>query len=77
MLGDIVISVETAAEQAARGGWTLEEELGRLVLHGLLHLLGHDHEAGPAEAARMSAEEQRLAAALVDAGLPCAREEVT
>jgi len=74
-LGDVVISSQTAAQQAAAGGWTLEEELARLLLHGLLHLLGYDHEASAAEEARMQAEEHRLAVALHQRGLPCALEE--
>ena len=43
-LGDIVISVETAARQAVAAGRTLVLELRHLALHGLLHLLGHNHE---------------------------------
>ncbi len=44
LLGDVVISVETAQRQAKVLGWSLEEELKRLLLHGLVHLLGFDHE---------------------------------
>jgi probable rRNA maturation factor len=44
MLGDIAISVDRAAEQAAAFGHTLEEELEILLLHGTLHLMGMDHE---------------------------------
>ncbi|RTZ60581.1 MAG: rRNA maturation RNase YbeY [Gammaproteobacteria bacterium] len=44
LLGDIVISVETARRQAKALGWSLEEELKRLLLHGFVHLLGFDHE---------------------------------
>jgi probable rRNA maturation factor len=44
LLGDIVISLETAQRQAEEYGWSLEEELERLILHGLVHLLGFDHE---------------------------------
>jgi probable rRNA maturation factor len=73
-LGDVVISVETARRQAGRGGWTLEEEVNRLLVHGLLHLLGYEHERGGVEEARMKAEEARLSAALVAAGFPCACE---
>jgi probable rRNA maturation factor len=73
-LGDVVISVDTARRQAHEGGWTLEEEMNRLLLHGVLHLLGYDHERGTREAARMRAEEARLSAALVADGVPCARE---
>ena len=43
-LGDIVISVEQAQKQAAENGLTLEVEIKQLILHGLLHLCGHDHE---------------------------------
>lgn len=43
-LGDVVISVEQAARQAAENGLTLENELQQLILHGLLHLCGYDHE---------------------------------
>lgn len=64
LLGDLVISVETAAAAAARLGHRTEEELQVLLVHGLLHLLGFDHEQGEAEAARMRAEEARLLALL-------------
>lgn len=43
-LGDVVISVPTARRQAAAAGHSLEHELRRLLLHGVLHCLGHDHE---------------------------------
>ena len=43
-LGDILISVETARDNARRYGLRLEEEIQVLALHGLLHLLGYDHE---------------------------------
>jgi len=44
LLGDIVISIDTAQKQAKAYGWSLEDELKRLILHGLVHLLGFDHE---------------------------------
>lgn len=74
-LGDVVISIETAARQAQSGGWTLDEELARLLLHGVLHLLGYDHEQDAERAAIMQAEEARLAEEMIAAGIPCAREE--
>ena len=56
-LGDIAISVETAARQAVAAGLTIEQELAHLVLHGLLHILGYDHEA-PEDDAEMRAREE-------------------
>jgi probable rRNA maturation factor len=58
-LGEIYISVETAKAQAREARHPLAREIALLVVHGLLHLLGHDH-ATPAERARMRAEESRL-----------------
>ena len=43
LLGDIVISLETAARQADEFGHSLERELAYLTVHGMLHLVGHDH----------------------------------
>jgi probable rRNA maturation factor len=48
-LGDIVISVEQAQRQAAENGLTLENEIQQLILHGLLHLCGYDHETDDGE----------------------------
>lgn len=56
-LGDVVISVERAARQAAENGLTFENEIEQLILHGLLHLCGYDHEA---DAGEMNALELRL-----------------
>lgn len=63
LLGDVVLGVEFAARQAARARRSLDEELTRLLIHGVLHLLGHDHER-PAERALMRREERRLLAVL-------------
>jgi len=49
ILGDIVISVDTAKRQAQELGHSLEEEIKRLLVHGLVHLLGYDHELGGEE----------------------------
>lgn len=63
LLGDVVISVETARRQAADYDAPLQRELYRLLIHGLLHLLGHDHlRAG--ERRIMQREERRLAEAI-------------
>jgi len=59
LLGDVVLGVEVAARQAEERGASLDEELARLLIHGVLHLLGHDHQA-PDEARRMRSEERRL-----------------
>ena len=63
MLGDVVISVETAAQQAGERHRSLDETVTRLMIHGVLHLIGHDHEVD-AEARAMAAEERRLWRAL-------------
>jgi len=61
LLGDVVISVETAARDAAEAGVAVENELYFLLLHGILHLLGYDHERGSADdAERMEAREREL-----------------
>jgi len=66
LLGDVVISVDTAQRQAAEYEAPLQNEINRLLIHGILHVLGHDHEK-PAERAAMEAEERRLAAVI---GMP-------
>ncbi len=63
LLGDVVISVETARRQAAGYAAPLQREIYRLLIHGLLHLKGHDHEAA-SERRIMRREERRLAAAI-------------
>jgi rRNA maturation RNase YbeY len=66
MLGDIVISVDTAETQAAAYDAPLEREVERLLIHGVLHLCGHDHEKA-GERRVMEREERRLAEAI---GMP-------
>jgi probable rRNA maturation factor len=63
LLGDVVISIDTARRQAADYDARLQAEIYRLLIHGLLHVLGHDHEE-PDERAVMTREERRLAAAI-------------
>ena len=67
-LGDIAVSVPTARRQAADAGLTLEEELRHLVLHGLLHLLGYDHESDAGDAAMRAKEEAMLGPHIHEAG---------
>jgi probable rRNA maturation factor len=64
LLGDVVISVETAARQAQRRGHGLREELQTLLIHGILHLLGYDHEVSRGEAIRMHRKEREVKAVL-------------
>jgi probable rRNA maturation factor len=56
-LGDILISVPAARRQAAEAGHSVDEELKTLLLHGILHCLGHDHETDQGEMERL---ERRL-----------------
>ncbi|MSR25034.1 MAG: rRNA maturation RNase YbeY [Nitrospiraceae bacterium] len=64
LLGDIVISLPQAERQAKRAGHTLEREVAVLIAHGLLHLMGYDHERSAREARRMSLRERAIARAL-------------
>ena len=61
LLGDIVISLPQARRQAEEYGTTFNRELSRLLIHGLLHLLGHDHEKSRYRAAKMRRLEAELA----------------
>lgn len=60
VLGDVVISLETAARQAREHAVPTAHEVRTLLIHGVLHLLGYDHERSAAEARRMKAMERRL-----------------
>ncbi|PKN77520.1 MAG: rRNA maturation RNase YbeY [Deltaproteobacteria bacterium HGW-Deltaproteobacteria-10] len=61
MLGDIVISVDTAAKNAFKVDLSLDQEINFLIIHGLLHLLGYNHEkTTPAEARKMRKKEKEL-----------------
>jgi probable rRNA maturation factor len=64
LLGDVVISVDTARRQAEELGHSLGAESERLLVHGLLHLLGYDHERSTADARRMQRKERALLRAL-------------
>ncbi len=59
-LGDVVISVPKAMEQAEQYGHSLQREMGFLTVHSMLHLLGYDHEAGGIEALRMREKEETV-----------------
>ncbi|MBF0171454.1 MAG: rRNA maturation RNase YbeY [Nitrospinae bacterium] len=60
LLGDVVISVDTARRQAKERGLALDEEIDRLLVHGMLHLVGYDHERGPNDARSQRAKENAL-----------------
>lgn len=65
LLGDVVISTETAARDAAEAGVSFDSELLFLLLHGVLHLCGYDHERGTEQQARdMETREQEIFAIL-------------
>ncbi|MDD2541678.1 MAG: rRNA maturation RNase YbeY [Desulfuromonadaceae bacterium] len=69
-LGDVVISADTAAREAQEGGMEFFERLSFLLLHGILHLRGYDHErSGEAEAQKMQQKEQQLFRTLKKEGL--------
>lgn len=59
-LGDIIISIDTALQEAGRYNQQLMDRISWLVTHGLLHLLGYDHEVSDSEAERMFAKEAEL-----------------
>jgi rRNA maturation RNase YbeY len=63
-LGDVVISLPTADREAHALEQSLETRVVYLLIHGLLHLLGYDHEQGDAAQQRMEALEQELLAYL-------------
>jgi len=69
-LGDVVISADTAADEAQSCGWGGYERLIFLLLHGILHLTGYDHErSGEAEARRMERKEREIWKLLQSEGL--------
>lgn len=67
ILGDIVISMEKAVEQAKRYDHSLEREVGYLTAHSMLHLLGYDHETSGLDRVRMREKEEQI---MTQLGLP-------
>lgn len=65
LLGDVIISLDTAAREALADGVSLHQRVTILLIHGLLHLLGFDHERSPAEAMAMTEREQHLLSQLL------------
>ncbi|MBI2231613.1 MAG: rRNA maturation RNase YbeY [Deltaproteobacteria bacterium] len=64
LLGDVIISVDKAKEQAKERGRSLDEEMMTLLIHGVLHLLGYDHERSAKDARIMGRLEEKLYRAL-------------
>ncbi len=60
LLGDVVISMQTAAAEARIAGISLERRFRELLIHGILHLFGYDHERSEEEARRMDARSRDL-----------------
>lgn len=60
LLGDVVISLETAFKQAHNFGHSLEREVGFLTVHSMLHLLGYDHETSPLDERKMREKEEAV-----------------
>ena len=68
LLGDVVISIATARRQARQRKRAFADELRALLIHGILHLLGYDHEVSDSEAVRMRRKERELKALLQQSG---------
>ena len=60
ILGDVVVSTDTASREAREAGISLEERFAQLLIHGVLHLLGYAHEKGGREMRKMERKEKRL-----------------
>jgi probable rRNA maturation factor len=69
VLGDVIISVDKAHDQAKERGRTLDEEMVTLLIHGVLHLLGYDHERSAKDARIMRRLEKKLYRTLCEQGL--------
>ncbi len=60
LLGDVVISLQTAMSQAEMYGHSLEREIGFLTVHSMLHLLGYDHETSPLDETIMMEKQEEI-----------------
>lgn len=66
ILGDLVISEDTAQREADSAGITLDQRLSQLLVHGILHLFGYDHETGDEDEKKMTQKSIELMALLED-----------
>jgi probable rRNA maturation factor len=64
LLGDVVISADTAHREADEAGMPMEERINQLLIHGILHLIGYDHVNSKEEAALMEKKSEELMAML-------------
>jgi rRNA maturation RNase YbeY len=69
LLGDVIISVEKAAQQAKERQHTLDHEMVTLLIHGVVHLLGYDHERSAKDALVMKRLERKIYRQLCERGL--------
>ena len=69
LLGDVIISVEKASQQAKERKRSLHEEIVTLLIHGILHLIGYDHERSARDARIMGRLEKKIFRALCEQGL--------
>jgi probable rRNA maturation factor len=69
LLGDVIISIEKAKQQAKERRRTLDNEMATLLIHGVLHLLGYDHERSRKDAQVMGRLEKKIYRALCDDGV--------
>jgi probable rRNA maturation factor len=60
LLGDVVISIETTEKESKEGGMNFEKRFSELLIHGILHLLGYDHEKDEQQAHEMEEKSQKL-----------------
>ncbi len=60
LLGDVVISIETAEKEGKNIGISMEERFTQLLVHGILHLLGYDHETSEQEADKMEKKSEEI-----------------
>jgi probable rRNA maturation factor len=60
LLGDVVISTDTTAKEAQNSGMSVEQRFKELLVHGILHLFGYDHETSAQDAQKMATKSQQL-----------------
>ncbi len=68
VLGDVVINTKRAAAQAGESGISLHDEINRLLVHGILHLIGYDHEDSRYRASDMRKKEKEILNAIKKMG---------